>query len=257
MARAPDAREGQGRKMFQSGKSLVEIASILDIPEGTIRSWKNRYDWDGNKNATLQKKKRNVAKKRGGQKGNKNAMCNTGGAPERNKNAVTTGEFETLFFHALEEDEKQLITLVHPDKEQLLLQEIQLLTVREYRMLNRIEDLKAAAAGVTDEKKQGMTVVKYKTGFGADGPVDVQEYAGLLGQIQNVEDALTRVQARKQKAIDSLHRFGFDDARLELEIMKVELAAEKVNASDSEMEDDGFLDAMKADVKDIWNGVNE
>lgn len=57
MARAPDARMEQARGLFLEGKKLIEISELLKIPEGTIRSWKNRYDWD---NATLQKK-RNVA----------------------------------------------------------------------------------------------------------------------------------------------------------------------------------------------------
>lgn len=49
---------------------LIEIAKRLDVSDGTVRSWKNRYKWDdklnGNNNATLRKKKRtkrNVAKK--------------------------------------------------------------------------------------------------------------------------------------------------------------------------------------------------
>lgn len=51
---------------------LIEISEKLSVPEGTVRSWKNRYKWN---NATLQKKKRNVARKKGGQPGNKNAMA--------------------------------------------------------------------------------------------------------------------------------------------------------------------------------------
>lgn len=58
MARAPDERAEKARAMYQQGAKLIEIATALEVPEGTIRSWKKRYDWD---NATLQKK-RNVAK---------------------------------------------------------------------------------------------------------------------------------------------------------------------------------------------------
>ncbi|MFW6678747.1 hypothetical protein ACOAOT_13915 [Lacrimispora sp. AGF001] len=78
-----------------------------------------------------------------------------------------------------------------------------------------------------------------------------------MGQIQAVEDALTRVQARKQKAIDSLHRYGFDDARLELEIMKVELEALKRNPSDQDLEDDGYMDAMNSVAAEIWGDTDE
>lgn len=91
MARGPDSRAEQAREMFLSGKKLIEIAEALEIPEGTVRSWKNRYKWG---NATLQTDKRNVAKvakERGGQPGNQNAKGH--GAPKQNKNAETHGFF--------------------------------------------------------------------------------------------------------------------------------------------------------------------
>ena len=64
MARAPDPKAAQAKEMFLAGKKLIEIAETLDVPEGTVRSWKNRYGWDSNANATLQNPKRSVAKKR-------------------------------------------------------------------------------------------------------------------------------------------------------------------------------------------------
>lgn len=94
MARAPDARAEQAKELFLSGKKLIEIAQLLGVPEGTVRSWKNRYKWDGSNNATLQKSKRNVAKRRGAQPGNRNAVGNRGGAaPLKNKNAEKFGFF--------------------------------------------------------------------------------------------------------------------------------------------------------------------
>ena len=94
MARAPDARTEQAKELFLSGKKLIEIAQLLGIPEGTVRSWKNRYKWNGSDNATLQKPKRNVAKRRGAQPGNRNAVGNRGGAaPLKNKNAEKYGFF--------------------------------------------------------------------------------------------------------------------------------------------------------------------
>ena len=67
---------------------LIDIAKQLSVSEGTVRSWKSRYKWG---NATLQKKKRNAAKHRGGQPGNKNAVGH--GAPKKNKNAEKHGFF--------------------------------------------------------------------------------------------------------------------------------------------------------------------
>ena len=48
MARAPDPRIEQAKAMCLKGMKLVEIASQLNLPEGTVRSWKNRYKWDCN-----------------------------------------------------------------------------------------------------------------------------------------------------------------------------------------------------------------
>lgn len=148
-------------------------------------------------------------------------------------------------------EEQRLAQAVPADKQTLLMQEIQLLTVRERRMLKRIELLRNAA----DEENKlaagetGMTAVGHKKGLEKDKETDLFEYRGKLGQIQNIEDALTRVQARKQAAIDALHRYGVDDARLELETMKVDLAALKLGAQEQEVENDGFLEALNTEAQ--------
>ena len=87
--RSPDSYRAE--ELYKSGMKLVEIASQLNVSEGTVRSWKNRYRFDGS-NATLRKNNRNVAKKKhGGQPGNKNAVGH--GAPKRNRNAEKFGFF--------------------------------------------------------------------------------------------------------------------------------------------------------------------
>lgn len=59
MPRAKNAKAEVARKLYEQGILLKDIAEQLDMPEGTVRSWKKRYDWD---NATLQKPECNVAK---------------------------------------------------------------------------------------------------------------------------------------------------------------------------------------------------
>lgn len=255
MARAPDERIEQAKKMYLKGQKLVEIASQLNLPEGTVRRWKCTHKWDSERS---DKKSERSERKKGGQPGNKNAT-----GPPGNKNAIKTGEFETLFFDALNPEEKRLIELVQPDKEQLLLQEIQLLTVRERRMLQRIETLRSIEEqSETDEDDlykvpSGMSIVKYKTGIEKGKIAQLKESDGILGQIQSIEDALTRVQARRQKSIEMLHKFGYDDARLELEAMKFELDLLKQDGSDADQGGDGFLDAMNAVAADVWGDTDE
>lgn len=255
MARAPDKRIEQAKAMYLKGMKLVEIASRLNLPEGTVRRWKSTHRWDNERSD--KKSERSDKKKRGGQPGNQNAT-----GPPGNKNAVKTGEFETLFFDCLEPDEQKLIQTVQPDKEQLLLQEIQLLTVRERRMLKRIESLKLLEQSSNQEEVQeddelekappGMSVTKYKSGMEKGKPTLLREYEGILGQIQSIEDALTRVQARRQRAIEALHKFGYDDAHLELETMKFELELLKQDGQNEDDTDDGFLEAMNASAENVW-----
>ena len=260
MARAPDERQEQAKELFLQGMKLIDISKDLEVPVGTIRSWKKRYNWDKKSNATLHKRKRNVAKAKGGQPGNQNAIGNHGGAaPEGNKNAVTTGEFETLLFDCLDPEEQRLAQAVPEDKQKLLMQEIQLLTVRERRMLKRINLLRMSLddSGVSSRDETGLTVVSHKSGLEKDKETDLLEYRGKLGQIQNIEDALTRVQARKQAAIDALHRYGVDDARLEIEMMKLDLAALKLGGQEQQIEDDGFLDALNTESRSLWGDADD
>ena len=248
MARAPDPRIEKAKAMYLKGVKLVEIASQLNLPEGTVRRWKCTHKWD---NERSDKKSERSERKKGGQPGNKNAT-----GPPGNKNAVRTGEFETLFFNTLNQEEQQLTSMIGLDKEQLLLQEIQLLTVREYRMLHRIEALKSTEEPVQqneDEKPpMGMTIVKYTDGLEKGDTTELKEYAGILGQIQQIEDALTRVQAKKQKAIEAIHKFGYDDAKLELATMQLELQIMKQDGGSHETADDGFMDAMNATASEVW-----
>lgn len=256
MARAPDQRVAQAKALYDKGLKLIDIANQLGIPEGTVRSWKNRYNWDCN----VAKEKRNVAKRKGGQPDNKNAEGH--GAPLKNKNAVKTGEFETLFFDTLNPEEKQLAAMVQPDKEQLLLQEIRLLTVREHRMLKRIESLRQLEEQESETGDDGeiipsgMSVTEYSSGIEKGKPTELRKCEGILGQIQAIEDALTRVQARQQKAIETLHKFGYDDARLELETMRFEFELLKQDGQNEDTEDDGFLDAMNASAESVWGDVD-
>ena len=85
MARAPDERIEQAKAMYLEGMKLVEIASQLNLPEGTVRRWKCTHKWDSERSDKITSVRK---RKRGGQKGNKNAT-----GPPGNKNAEKYGFF--------------------------------------------------------------------------------------------------------------------------------------------------------------------
>ena len=94
-----DERKAEAFELYGQGLPLIDISRKLNIPEGTIRCWKRRYNWD----AALQQKgetlhNETLQKQRGGQPGNQNAAGNPGGNPPKgNTNAVKHGLFSKYF----------------------------------------------------------------------------------------------------------------------------------------------------------------
>lgn len=126
-----------------------------------------------------------------------------------NKNAVKTGEHETIWFDTLDGDEQQLLGRIPADALALVRDAIQLASIRERRMMQRIQALAAVGEFTTVERQ-----VQHRVGVDVDAeggatPVTVTttttSEAGTLGQVQDIEQALTRVQAMKSRLIDLLH----------------------------------------------------
>ena len=93
--------------------------------------------------------------------------------------------------------------MIQPNKEQLLLREIQLLAVRERRDAEKESSLSVnwkhrACIRKEDSAPCGMSVTEYTSGLEKGKLTELRKYEGTLGQIQATEDVfLTRVQARQ------------------------------------------------------------
>lgn len=116
MPKAKNAKADEALKLYRQGLKLIEISEKLGVPEGTIRSWKNRQHWD----KSVATKKCNVAnKKRGAQPGNKNAS----GGPPGNKKAEKYGFLSKY----LPEETKEIFdSVANADPLDLLWHQIQL-----------------------------------------------------------------------------------------------------------------------------------
>lgn len=222
---------------YKKGMKYKEIAEKHKVSISTVKSWASRY-WK--QKGCNPKEKVATKKKKGAPIGNKNAT-----GPPGNKNAVTTGEFENIFFDTLEKDELNLIKSIELEKRKLLEQEIQLLTVRERRMLKRIDDLKKSKEVVIDTETHGTQ---------GDSEVSLVNYESKLNKIQNIEEALTRVQDKKQKAIDTLHKFEMDELKANIDKEKLELEKYKTlgdEDSDNNEAIQSFLKATSMSEEDI------
>ena len=223
----------KGYTLWKKGLKYKEIAEKLGVPESTVKSWATRY-WKKGKVASekVASKKQKVAtedatgppkKSRGAQPGNVNSVGNKGGAaPPGNQNNFKHGGYAAILFGSFDEDEHSLAAQIEPDEEKLLMDEIILLTVRERRILQRIQEAKksplAISSTVRSEKKRAFDSkedeaiytekVREKVDSGERLPgreyKTITETEGSYSIILKMEEALTRCQAQKKKAIDSL-----------------------------------------------------
>ena len=123
---------------------------------------------------------------------------------EKNKNAVTTGEHETIWLDCLTEEERKKYQSINTDLTTQLDEEIKLITFREFRMMQRIAKLaeveftvveKAIKSKATEDNKSDIAVSEQE-----------EKVLGTLGQIQGIEEALTRVQGKKSRLLKLKHQ---------------------------------------------------
>lgn len=232
MARAPDARVEQAKEMFLSGKKLIEIAQLLDVPEGTVRSWKNRYKWKHNENATLQKPKRNVAKHRGGQPGNQNAIGNKGGAaPLKNKNAEKYGFFSKY----LPDETREIFSAIdQADPLELLWHQIQI----AYAAIIRAQRI----AFVKDQQDKTIEKIGHKDGE------TVTEERWEVQQAWDKQNEFMKAQARAQGELramikqydEMLHKdWGAASEEQKARLEQIRAQTSRIASESIDGEDDG------------------
>lgn len=118
------------------------------------------------------------------------------GAPKRNTNAVKTGEHQTIWVDALTEEEQKIYEVINIDRLDQVNADIKLTDIRLRRMLHRIKDLQ--------DKK--MVVVSHRQGQQGGNEINITEMESALKQIQNIEEAITRVQGHKARLIETKHK---------------------------------------------------
>lgn len=174
------------KKDYKKGFTYKVLMEKYKITYNEIVSIVRKYKWKRKSNKHIT------------HKGNKNAVGNKGGAaPKGNKNAVVTGAYENLLNTVFSEDERQLYEGTIEDEKKILEKEINLLDIRKFRMLKRIEDLK--------NKTTEMTVVKITKKIG-DREGTTTEVENVIAQIQRIEAALTQVQESKRRYMETLKK---------------------------------------------------
>ena len=235
MPRKIDDRVKQAEEMFRKGLKLVEIASQLNLPEGTIRSWKNRYKWDCN----VANDKCNVAKKKGGQPRNKNAKGN--GPPEQNRNAEKYGFFSKY----LPEETVSIIQEMPTDPLDVLWDQIQI----AYAAIIRAQKIMY----VRDKDDKTIEKIEEKNGNVIGERWEVQQAWDKHG---NFLSAQARAQKTLESMINRYEELLHKNWDMATEEQKVRIASMKAKAQlndEDGIADDGFLEALNGTAGEDWS----
>nr|WP_330362375.1 phage terminase small subunit [[Clostridium] methoxybenzovorans] len=220
MARAPDERIEQAKAMYLQGMKLVEIASQLNLPEGTVRRWKSTHKWESERS---DKKSERSVKKRGAQPGNRNSS----GGPPGNKKAEKHG----LFSKYLPEETLSIIQEMPTSTLDILWDQIQI----AYAAIVRAQQIMY----VKDRKDKTTEKVSEQSGKIIGQKWEVQ-------QAWDKQGSFLQAQARAQselrsliKQYDELLHKNWDLASEEQKARIAQLKAQtdKLTGNNSEIED--------------------
>lgn len=248
MARQRDPRRDEAKKIWLESngeKQLKEIASELNVSDSQIRKWKSQDKWSAELKSNVINGKSNVTNQGGAPIGNQNAKGNKGNSraspPVGNKNALKTGEYETIFFEILSDEEKDIYSSLNDDPSFVLSEEIRLLKIRQLRMMKRIQQ---AEAGLNDEEVERLQQLRnIKTPLDVGGKKleikrevmqDVQitrKTRRKIDDILSIEDSLTRISNQLSRAIKQLSELSVQGKRAAL----MTAQAEKLNAEIREL----------------------
>ncbi|HAA2887774.1 TPA_asm: hypothetical protein GEK33_02375 [Listeria monocytogenes] len=233
MARKRDPRRIEAKNLWlESGgdMKLVDIANELGCSSNQIRKWKSTEKWSiddeiesvpkSNSNVTNEKERyhklkgnSNAIGNRGGAPpGNGNAVGNVGGsAPIGNKNAVTTGEFETLSWEFLTDREQQLYESMDGNLVTHINRTIRELEIRKRRMMERIANIEKSMSDIERStlkqlrekeyigEKNGKKVILHRQEL-----VTVEErerVTAKIDRILSIENSLNNVTSQLIRAI--------------------------------------------------------
>ena len=229
MARAPDKRIERAKEMYLQGQKLVEIASQLNLPEGTVRRWKCTHKWENERSE--KKSERSPKRKRGAPCGNHNGI-----GPPGNKNAEKYGFFSKY----LPEETREIFSAIDKaDPLDLLWHQIQL----AYAAIIRAQRI----AYVKDQQDKTVEKIEEKDGNVIGKKWEVQQ---AWDKQSNFLKAQARAQGELRSMIkqydEMLHKnweAASEEQRARIAQMKAQ--TDKLTGNNQEIED---LDDIEGEI---------
>lgn len=196
----------------------------------TIKSWKQRHGWERKKGAPIEK---SVHTKKGGQPGNKNALGNNGGAPQKNQNAVTHGFFSKF----LPEETLEIMEEIQErSPADMIWDQIQI----QYAAILRAQKIMF----VSDKQEMIKELKKKKSVLSETNEVEEEEFEFQFSWDRHATflNAQSRAMAELRNLIKQFDELAHseDERRLKLEHMRLNINKKKIEIEELTEEDKPF-----------------
>ena len=269
-------------ELYKNGTKLVDIADQLGKPEGTIRRWKNTYDWDSERSdSKANESERSEKKKRTVQivadEGTKETLENADLTAEQqmfciyySKSFNATQSYQKAYgckyqtamvngckLLRITKIKKEIERLKEIKRQQILVGEEDIVELQMRIAFGDIGDVVEFGTREVDTGESTETINNLQAR--PSGCVDTQ----LIRSITEGRSGLNVIMKDEQKAIDWLtkffemnpddkHRKEFDKRKLELDLIRLEMQT-KDKAEEDAAEQDNFLDALNESAKEVWS----
>ncbi|MED3602443.1 phage terminase small subunit [Bacillus subtilis] len=218
-------------KDYIKGMKYKDLADKYGVSVNTIKSWKQRHGWQRKKGASL--KKGVHIKKVGAPLGNKNALGNKGGAPQRNQNAVTHGFFSKFL-------PEETLSIMEGIQERspvdMIWDQIQI----QYAAIIRAQKIMF----VSDKQEMIKELKKKKSVLSETNEVEEEEYEFQFSWDRHATflNAQSRAMAELRNLIKQFDELAHaeDERRLKLEHMRLSIDKKKLEIEELTEEDKPF-----------------
>ncbi|MGG0047092.1 phage terminase small subunit [Bacillus subtilis] len=218
-------------KDYIEGMKYKDLADKYGVSVNTIKSWKQRHGWQRKKGASL--KKGVHIKKVGAPFGNKNALGNKGGAPQRNQNAVTHGFFSKFL-------PEETLSIMEGIQERspvdMIWDQIQI----QYAAIIRAQKIMF----VSDKQEMIKELKKKKSVLSETNEVEEEDYEFQFSWDRHATflNAQSRAMAELRNLIKQFDELAHseDERRLKLEHMRLSIDKKKLEIEELTEEDKPF-----------------
>lgn len=260
-------------ELYKGGMKLVDIADQLGKPEGTIRRWKNTYDWDNERSDCKANESErsesvswvemeheyvtDISRKPCSLEDLAKKHNTSVGAVEKYSMEHKWSEKRKNYKESIKQKALEKSSDADADRIARLLSIADRAAEKAEQALGELEQYV-----VKDKKKTRTVEYKDNTAIGkptkeiidetehiniASGPVDRLGLSQVTGALKNLKDIYMIPNALDAQK----HSQEMDKRKLEVDLLKLEMQTKE--SADNTPEQDNFLEALNASAQGVWS----